>query len=528
MTDPVCGMSVDPANASGSHTHAGTTYYFCSRGCLDKFRQNPERYLKHQAPATHNSGQTSTTASTGAVTEVYTCPMHPEVRQEHPGSCPKCGMALEPLMPPAPRNAKSKYTCPMHPQIVRDEPGSCPICGMALEPVTVTPEGEEEDPELRNMTRRFWVGVALTVPLVVLAMAHRIPALAHLVNPRLRVWIELALATPVVLWGGWPFFVRGWNSVRTWNLNMFTLIALGVWAAYGYSVVATIDPAIFPAGFRGEGGTVGVYYEAAAVIVTLVLLGQVLELRARRSTSGAIRALLDLAAKTARRVGDDGSEQDVPLDQVRVGDRLRVRPGEKVPVDGVVLEGSGVVDESMITGEPIPVEKQPGDRVIGSTINTAGSFIMRAERVGSETLLARIVQRVAEAQRSRAPIQRLADVVAAWFVPAVVLVAFVTFVTWALVGPQPRLVYALVNSVAVLIIACPCALGLATPMSIMVGVGRGAQEGILVKNAEALEVMEKVDTLVVDKTGTLRSWANGMLRMPPTARGVTRYDIPWY
>jgi Cu+-exporting ATPase len=496
--DPVCGMDVDPIAAAGRSEWHGHEYFFCSKSCKTKFDANPASYTSGDSDHRHEHSSSGTAAQAA-----YTCPMHPEVRQDHPGSCPKCGMALEPPTPLAPRHAKTQYTCPMHPQIVRDEPGSCPICGMALEPVMVTPEGEEEDPELREMTRRFWVSVVLTVPLFILAMAHLVPALAHVVDARLRVWIELALATPVVLWGGWPFFVRGWNSVRTRNLNMFTLIALGVAAAYGYSVVATVAPQAFPASFRGTGGTVGVYYEAAAVIVTLVLLGQVLELRARRSTSGAIRALLGLSAKTARRVGDDDSEQDVPLDQVQVGDRLRVRPGEKIPVDGTVVDGRSSVDESMLTGEPIPVEKQAGDRVIGSTINATGSFLMRAERVGSETLLARIVHMVAQAQRTRAPIQRLADVVAAWFVPAVIIAAAVTFITWALVGPQPRLVYALVNSVAVLIIACPCALGLATPMSIMVGVGRGAQEGILVKNAEALEVLEKVDTLVVDKTGTL-------------------------
>jgi Cu+-exporting ATPase len=505
--DPVCGMSVEPAEAAGSHTHGGTTYYFCSRGCIDKFRHDPDRYLKPRpeklAPTTRTSGGAVGVADMSLAATVYTCPMHPEVRKDKPGSCPKCGMALEPLTPPAPQRVKTQYTCPMHPQIVRDGPGACPICGMALEPLTVTLEGEDQDPELRDMTRRFWVSTALTVPLVVVAMAHLVPALTHVVDPRVRVWIELALATPVVLWGGWPFFVRGWNSVRTLNLNMFTLIALGVAAAYGYSVVATVAAGAFPASFRGMGGTVGVYYEAAAVIVVLVLLGQVLELRARRSTGGAIRALLGLAAKTARRVSQDGTEQDVPLDQLQVGDRLRVRPGEKIPVDGAVVEGRSSVDESMLTGEPMPVEKQAGDPVIGSTVNTTGSFVMRAERVGGETLLARIVQMVAQAQRSRAPIQRLADVVAAWFVPTVVLVAAVTFVTWALVGPQPAMVYALVNAVAVVIIACPCALGLATPMSIMVGVGRGAREGILVKNAEALEVLEKVDTLVVDKTGTL-------------------------
>ena len=408
IKDPVCGMSVDPAKAAGSHGHGGVTYYFCSRGCLDKFRQDPHRYLaehehKHRRDTTDAVHRLRTESAPTPATAVYTCPMHPEVRQDKPGSCPKCGMALEPLSPPTPQRVKTQYTCPMHPQIVRDEPGSCPICGMALERMTVALEGEEEDPELRDMTRRFWVSTVLTIPLVVLAMAHLVPALAHLIDPRVRVWIELALATPVVLWGGWPFFVRGWNSIRTLNLNMFTLIAIGVAAAYGYSVVATVAPGAFPASFRGMGGTVGVYYEAAAVIVTLVLLGQVLELRARRSTSGAIRALLGLTAKTARRIADDGTEQDVPLDQVQVGDRLRIRPGEKVPADGTVVDGRSSIDESMLTGEPIPVEKQVGDRVIGSTVNATGSLVMRAERVGGETLLSQIVQMVAQAQRSRAP-----------------------------------------------------------------------------------------------------------------------------
>jgi Cu+-exporting ATPase len=489
--DPVCGMTVDPDHAAGHSEWHGETYHFCSKSCKAKFDADPARYAgggdRHDDSGHDHSGD----GHSG---------------HGHSGHGPHTAAHVDPHeagQRPAPASGPTVYTCPMHPEIRQDHPGACPICGMALEPLTVTAEGEEEDPELRDMTRRFWVSLALTAPLFVLAMAHLVPALAHVVEPRVRVWVELALATPVVLWGGWPFLVRGWNSVRTWHLNMFTLIALGVVAAYGYSVVATVAPGVFPASFRGMGGTVGVYYEAAAVIVTLVLLGQVLELRARRSTGGAIRALLGLAAKTARRLADDGSEHDVPLEHVHVGDRLRVRPGEKVPVDGTVVEGRSNVDESMLTGEPVPVAKQPGDRVIGSTVNATGSFVMRAERVGSETLLARIVEMVAQAQRSRAPIQRLADVVAAWFVPAVVVIAVATFVTWALVGPQPAFVYALVNAVAVLIIACPCALGLATPMSVMVGVGRGAREGILVKNAEALEVLEKVDTLVVDKTGTL-------------------------
>ncbi|MBY0497556.1 MAG: copper-translocating P-type ATPase [Cyanobacteria bacterium] len=392
----------------------------------------------------------------------------------------------------------------MHPEIVRDQPGSCPICGMALEPKTVSAE-EEENAELRDMTRRFWVSTVLTVPLVLIAMGDYLPGrpFDQLMASGPMGWLELALATPVVLWGGWPFFVRGWQSIVNRSLNMFTLIALGVGVAYLYSVVATVFPSIFPASFRDDDGYVAVYFEAAAVIVTLVLLGQVLELRARSQTGAAIRALLGLAPKTARRIRDDGREEDVPLDQVQPGNKLRVRPGEKVPVDGVVVEGTSAVDESMVTGEPIPVEKHADDRVIGATINGTGSLVMRAERVGADTLLSRIVQMVAEAQRSRAPIQKLADTVAGYFVPAVVIIAIITFVVWATVGPAPAMAYATINAVAVLIIACPCALGLATPMSIMVATGKGATVGVLFKNAEAIEVMRKVDTLVVDKTGTL-------------------------
>ena len=448
---------------------------------------------------------------------VYTCPMHPEVRQEVPGSCPKCGMALEPLAPTAPTVARVEYTCPMHPRIVRSEPGACPICGMALEPRTISAE-EEENPELRNMTRRFWVSTVLTLPLLASVMGDMLPGqpLRHLVSPRVAAWAQLVLATPVVLWGGWPFFVRGWQSLVHRSLNMFTLIALGTGLAYAYSVAATLAPGLFPAAFRMH-GEVGLYFEAAAVITVLVLLGQVLELRARSQTSGAIRALLGLAPRTARRVRADGGEEDVALDAVQVGDRLRVRPGEKVPVDGVLVEGTSAVDESMVTGEAIPVEKTAGDRVIGGTVNGTGGFVMRAERVGRETLLAQIVQMVSEAQRSRAPIQRLADLVAAWFVPAVVFVAVVSAIVWASVGPEPRAAYAIVNAVAVLIIACPCALGLATPMSIMVGTGRGAAAGVLIKNAEALEVMERVDTLVVDKTGTLTEGKPKLVTAEPAA-----------
>jgi Cu+-exporting ATPase len=412
-------------------------------------------------------------------------------------------MALEPVTAAVP-STRLTYVCPMHPEIVRSEPGACPICGMALEPRTVSLE-EEDNPELTDMTRRFWISVMLTVPLLLIAMSEMLPGqpVQHAFSARLLIWVQMLCATPVVLWGGWPFFVRAWASIVNRSLNMFTLIAIGTGTAYGFSVLATLLPDIFPASFRTHTGQVAVYFEAAAVITTLVLLGQVLELRARSQTSGAIRALLGLAPKTARRLRDDGTEEDIALDQVQPGDRLRVRPGEKIPVDGIVLEGRSAVDESMVTGEPLPVEKVPGSRVTGGTVNGAGSFVMRAERVGADTLLAQIVRMVSEAQRSRAPIQRLADVVSGYFVPAVILVALLTFVVWGLYGPAPRLIYAFVNAVAVLIIACPCALGLATPMSIMVGTGRGALAGVLVKNAEALEVLEKVDTLVVDKTGTL-------------------------
>lgn len=446
----------------------------------------------------------------------YTCPMHPEVRQDKPGACPKCGMALEPVSV-APAAQKIEYVCPMHPQIVRNEPGSCPICGMALEPKTVSVE-EEADPELKNMTRRFWVSVAIAVPLLAIAMVAYLPAQylwSAWANSRPGTWVQMILATPIVLWGGWPFFVRGWKSVVNRSLNMFTLIGLGVGIAYFYSVVATVFPDIFPASFRNAAGAIEPYFEAAAVITTLVLLGQVLELRARSQTGAAIKALLGLAPKIARLIRPDGSEGDVPLDQVKPGDRLRVRPGEKIPVDGVVLEGSSSVDESMITGEPIPVEKQKDAHVTGATVNGTGSLVMEAKRVGSETLLAQIVHMVSEAQRSRAPIQKLADLVAGYFVPIVVGVSIVTFIVWARFGPAPAMTYALVNAVAVLIIACPCALGLATPMSIMVATGKGATVGVLFKNAEAIELMRKVDTLVVDKTGTLTEGKPKLVSVEP-------------
>jgi Cu+-exporting ATPase len=436
-----------------------------------------------------------------AASAAYICPMCPRVAADRPGACPECGMALE-------RNlaytAPARYTCPMHPEIVRDEPGDCPKCGMALEPVAATADGEQND-ELRSMTRRFWIGAALTIPVVVIAMSEMLfwQAPAHATGAGWRAWVQFALSTPVVFWAGWPLLVRGWASLVTRRLNMFTLVALGIMTAWCYSAIATLFPGLIPQAFAGHGGEIPVYFEAAAVITTLVLLGQVLELRARSRTSSAIVALLGLAPKTARRIADDGSETDVPLWSVEVGDRLRIRPGEKVPVDGSVVEGRSAIDESMLTGEPAPVTKTAGDAVIGATINTTGSLVMQAERVGSETVLAQIVQMVAEAQRTRAPIQRLADVVAAYFVPAVVLVALVSFVLWAAFGPDPPLAYALLNAVAVLIIACPCALGLATPMSIMVATGRGATMGVLVKNAESLEVLARVDTLLFDKTGTL-------------------------
>jgi P-type Cu+ transporter len=519
--DPVCGMSVDPAKAAASVEYESKLYHFCSRGCAEKFKADSQRYL---SPSYKTGGKgamvqlgakpgrivpaSSTAEKSGAITfapelpppvTAYVCPMDPEVRQEQPGACPKCGMALEPELPSA--ATKNLWTCPMHPEIVRDTPGACPICGMALEPKTVT-AAQEENPELRDMVRRFWTSVLLGVPLVAYAMLRMVP-LAHALTPRVGTWLELALATPIVFWCGWPFFQRGWASVKFRSPNMFTLIAMGVGVAYVYSAVATIAPGIFPEAMRGIHGQPEVYFEAAAAIVALVLLGQVLELRARSRTSSAIRALLDLSPKLARIMRDDGSEYDVPLDQVEVGDKLRVRPGEKIPTDGIVLNGLSSVDESMVTGESIPAEKGSGDKVIGATVNGTGWLLMRAERVGSETMLAQIVRMVSQAQRSRAPIQKLADRVAAWFVPTVLAVAVITFIVWFTMGPEPRLAHAIINAVAVLIIACPCALGLATPMAIMVGTGRGAHAGILIKNAEALETLQKTDTLVLDKTGTL-------------------------
>ncbi len=475
VRDPVCGMMVDPHTTQHRHSHAGHTYYFCSAGCRAKFAADPQKYLSPEQARAPEVVPEDT---------IYTCPMHPEIRQVGPGSCPICGMALEP-------------------ELVSAETGP--------------------NPELADMTRRFWIGLALTIPVFALEMGGHLTGLSHLVSPQTSNWLQLILATPAVLWAGWPFFVRGWQSLVTRNLNMFTLIAMGTGVAWLYSTVATLAPEIFPDTFRSADGSVAVYFEAAAVITVLVLLGQVLELRARESTSGAIRALLDLAPKTARRIREDGSEEEIQLDAVHVGDRLRVRPGEKVPVDGAVTEGRSAVDESMVTGESMPVTKEVGTTVIGGTMNQSGGLVIEARKVGRDTMLSQIVQLVAQAQRSRAPIQRLADQVSGWFVPAVIVVAVLAFAAWALWGPEPSFSYGLIAAVAVLIIACPCALGLATPMSIMVGVGRGAQHGVLIKNAEALEHMEKVDTLVIDKTGTLTEGKPAVTAVVP-AHGFTEAE----
>ena len=487
--DPVCGMKVAD-DTPHRFDYQGQTYRFCSQHCLDKFQASPSNYVDTRL------------ASSPAAGVVYTCPMHPEIRQASPGNCPKCGMTLEPVAPAARPASATEYTCPMHPEIVRNEPGSCPKCGMALEPRNAP---AEDNTELNDMTRRFWVSAALALPVFLMAMVSDLSPqlMPDFVSMTALQWLEFTLSTPVVLWGGWPIFKRGYESVINRSLNMFSLIALGVGVAWIYSVVAMLLPDIFPPAMRSMGETVPVYFEAAAVIMALVLLGQVMELRARSQTSAAIKLLLGLAPKTARIVRADDSEEDIPLEQVLPNDVLRVRPGEKVPVDGVVLEGTSALDESMVTGESIPVEKTAGARLIGATVNGTGSLLMRAERVGADTLLAQIVHMVSEAQRSRAPIQRLADVTAGYFVPVVIGVALSTLAIWGIWGPEPRLAHAIVNAVAVLIIACPCALGLATPMSIMVGTGRGATLGVLIKNAEALETMEKVNTLVVDKTGTL-------------------------
>lgn len=510
-TDPVCGMSVDPETAKGKSTHQGVDYYFCSTGCKTKFDAGPEKYVA-KAPEPNIDpvcGMTVDPATakhrhTHAGREYVFCSESCKKKfaanpAQYLGETSRAAAAAQ-----HPANDQRVYLCPMDPEVRQIGPGTCPKCGMALEPEEVTAE-EGPNPELEMMQRRFWISAVLTLPLFVWSMAEMLPGspLAGLLPSRANAWLQFALATPVVLWGGWPFFHRGWMSVATWNLNMFTLIAMGTGVSYLFSVVAVLMPNLIPHALRGHDHGPPLYFEAAAVIVTLVLLGQVLELRARARTSNAIRSLLSLAPKTARRVQEDGSEVDVPLERVAVGDTLRVRPGERVPVDGVVLEGRSSIDESMITGEPIPVEKHAGDSVTGGTVNGVGAFTMRADRVGSDTLLAHIVRMVSEAQRSRAPIQRLADTVSGYFVPAVAVIAAITFAVWMLVGPEPRFAYALVSAVSVLIIACPCALGLATPMSIMVGVGRGATAGVLVRNAEALETLERINTVVVDKTGTL-------------------------
>ena len=531
VLDLACGMTVAPDHAAAHVTHAGQEYFFCSKGCAEKFQRDPARYLAAPGSSPMKSDgkqvglvQSGTPASqAGTARAAYVCPMDPEVRASKPGACSKCGMALEPETIAAPAT-RVEYTCPMHPEVVRPGPGSCPICGMALEPRTVT--GDERNPELEDMSRRFWASLVFTAPLIALAMGEMLfRGRLHdlLMSPWLG-WAQLALATPVVLWAGWPLLERGARSVITRHLNMFTLIAMGVSTAYVYSVIAVLFPGIFPPSFRGMSGEPDLYFEVAAAITVLVLLGQVLELKARAQTSSAIRALLDLNPKTARIVLPDGREEDVPLEQIQVGDKLRVRPGEKIPVDGEVLEGTSAVDESMLTGESQPVEKTVGSKVIGATVNATGSLVMRATRVGSETVLARIVQMVSQAQRSRAPIQRLADVASGYFVPAVLAAAVITFVAWATFGPEPRLAHALVSAVAVLIIACPCALGLATPMAIMVGVGRGATAGVLIKNAEALETLAKVNTLAVDKTGTLTEGKPRVVGIEPVV-GVDETEL---
>jgi Cu+-exporting ATPase len=498
FTDPVCGMSTDDKNKFIPHIHGEETYYFCSGHCLSTFTKDPAAFINNDTSREPENDRPEQTEA------LYTCPMHPEVQQNGPGSCPKCGMALEPVIPVA--RTGTEYTCPMHPEIVEDEPGNCPKCGMALEPRTISIDEEEQNPEYDYMRKRFVFGAILTVPLVIIAMRDMLPGghlLEQIASGKILGWVELILATPVVFWAGWPFFVRGVQSVINRSLNMFTLIGLGVSVAYAYSLLAVLLPGLFPASMRGPDGSVAVYFEAAAVIVTLILLGQVMELRARSQTGAAIKALLGLAPKTARRIETDGTEHDVPLEHVLTGDILRIRPGEKVPVDGIVIDGFSSVDESMISGEPIPVQKKAGDKVIGATVNTTGSLSMRAEKIGSDTLLAQIVQMVADAQRSRAPIQKLADLVAGYFVPLVIAIALLAFGIWYFFGPEPKLAHALIAAVSVLIIACPCALGLATPMSIMVSTGKGATMGVLFKNAEAIETMRKIDTLVVDKTGTL-------------------------
>lgn len=504
-TDPVCGMNVDADTAMYHAQREHQDFVFCSQHCMNNFKAEPTRYLTSdnasQSCCGHNSKPSNASTETSATGD-YICPMCEGVRQQGPGSCPKCGMALEPESPQL-ISTTTQYTCPMHPDVVEDEPGDCPKCGMALEAVSV--EAETDNTELVDMSRRFWLGALLALPVFIIVMLlDMAPTLfPSPLSYQSWYWVELVLATPVVFWAGWPFLVRAVQSVKTLNLNMFTLIGLGVSVAWLYSVVALLFPTIFPSTMQHDDGSVAVYFEAAAVITVLVLLGQVLELKARSQTNAAIKLLLGLAPKTARKVTDCGHENDIPLDKVKVGDKLRVRPGEKIPVDGTVIEGSSSVDESMVTGEAIPITKQADDTLIGATVNGTGTLLMQADKVGQQTLLAQIVQMVAEAQRSRAPIQKLVDKVAAYFVPTVIIVSLLTFISWFILGPEPQLAYAIINAVAVLIIACPCALGLATPMSIMVGTGRGAAAGVLIKNAEALEAMQHIDTLVVDKTGTL-------------------------
>lgn len=511
-TDPVCGMKV--AKDSKYHTrHVGQLYNFCSENCLHKFKADPDNYLQASGHTGIGMKGVLTKIDSGTSIDVveYTCPMHPEILQSRPGICPSCGMALELASVSVPA-IQIEYVCSMHPEIVQNAPGTCPKCGMILESRAVATKEEEENPEFRDMKRRFIFAGIFTFPLLVITMGGMIPGspVSRVLSTQWRVLIELALVTPVCMWSAWPFYVRAIQSIYNKSLNMFTLIGMGVSVAYIYSVVAALFPWIFPASFIKESGEVAVYFEASGVIVTLILLGQVIELRARSKTGAAIRKLLGLVPKTARLIRDDDTEEDIPLEKVKTGNRLRVRPGEKIPVDGVVLEGKSYVDESMVTGEPIPITKGPGDSVIGATVNGTGSLVMRAEKVGTDTMLSRIVAMVREAQRSRAPIQKLADIVAGYFVPVVLAVSIITFIVWAIVGPDPRMAHAIINAVSVLIIACPCALGLATPMSIMVATGKGATLGVLFKNAEAIEVMRKVNTLVVDKTGTLTKGKPGL------------------
>src|SRR5690625_3717110 len=513
--DPVCGMLVDPAVAEHVHEHDGHRYFFCSEHCLNRFRAAPEDFIRATDPVCGMSVDRSTARhmTSHAGERFYFCSSRCQERFEAGPS-----KYLEGRPAPEPMPEGTIYTCPMHPEIEQIGPGDCPICGMALEPKGVPPVDAGPNPELVDFTRRFIIGAALTVPILVIAMGPMLGLPLHdWISVRAARWLELILATPVVLWSGWPFLVRGWRSFMTMNLNMFSLIAMGVAAAYLFSLVAVLAPGIFPAGFRDETGEVGVYFEAAAVIVVLVLLGQILELRAREQTGSAIRALLDLAPKTARILREDGREEGIALEGVQVGDRLRIRPGEKVPVDGVVVDGRSTIDESMLTGEPIPAEKAAGDAVTGATVNQTGSLVIEAERVGHDTMLAQIVEMVAAAQRSRAPIQKLADTVSSWFVPAVILVAVLAFIGWSIWGPAPTMAYALVAAISVLIIACPCALGLATPMSVMTATGRGAQAGVLIRSAEALEIFAEVDTLVVDKTGTLTLGRPELVAVEPSA-----------